>query len=97
MAQVDLGTRRHRNRSLVELGPQAMTIMQVALRRAEPDLVPVEARLERPDAPPVVVSAVELPPLLSVPEYLQRHHPEGESPQVRGPAGPDGPEKSRTA
>jgi glucosyl-3-phosphoglycerate synthase len=77
MAQVDLGTRRHRNRSLTELGPQAMTIMQVALRRAQPDLVPVEARLERPDAPPVVVSAAELPPLVSVPEYLRRHHPEG--------------------
>jgi glucosyl-3-phosphoglycerate synthase len=76
MAQVDLGTRRHRNRSLVELGPQATTIMQVALRRARPDLVPVETTLVRPDAPPVVVSAAELPPLLSVPAYLRRHHPE---------------------
>ena len=79
MAQVDLGTRRHRNRTLVELGPQAMTIMQVALRRAQPGLVPVEARLDRPDAPSVVVSAEELPPLLSVPAYLRRHHPEGSS------------------
>jgi glucosyl-3-phosphoglycerate synthase len=77
MAQVDLGTRRHRNRSLVELGPQAMTIMQVALRRARPDLVPAEARLDRPDAPSVVVSAAELPPLVSVPAYRRRHHPEG--------------------
>ena len=34
MAQVDLGTRLHRNRTLNELGPQAMTIMQVILRRA---------------------------------------------------------------
>jgi glucosyl-3-phosphoglycerate synthase len=76
MAQVDLGTRRHRNRPLADLGPQAMTIMQVALRRAQPDLVPVEARLDRPDAPSVVVSAAELPPLLSVPAYLRRHHPE---------------------
>src|SRR5688500_5048157 len=33
MAQVDLGTRLHRNRTLNELGPQAMTIMQVILRR----------------------------------------------------------------
>jgi glucosyl-3-phosphoglycerate synthase len=78
LAQVDLGTRRHRNRPLTELGPQAMTIMQVALRRAQPGLVPLEARLERPDAPPIVVSAEELPPLLSVPEYLRRHHPEGD-------------------
>jgi glucosyl-3-phosphoglycerate synthase len=87
MAQVDLGTRRHRNRSLVELGPQAMTIMQVALRRAQPGLVPVEAQLDRPDAPSVVVSAHELPPLLSVPAYLRRHHPEGPG----ADPGPDGP------
>ena len=77
MAQVDLGTWRHRNRSLVELGPQAMTIMQVAWRRAQPGLVPIEAVLDRPDAPSVTVSAAELPPLLSVPEYLRRHHAEG--------------------
>jgi glucosyl-3-phosphoglycerate synthase len=92
MAQVDLGTRRHRNRTLTELGPQAMTIMQVALRRAHPGLVPVEALLERPDAPPVVVSATELPPLLSVPEYLRRHHPEGAFPLLTAFSGPDDPE-----
>ncbi|HEX7094876.1 MAG TPA: glucosyl-3-phosphoglycerate synthase [Acidimicrobiales bacterium] len=74
MAQVDLGTRRHRNRPLVELGPQATTIMQVAMRRASPDFVPEKVLLERPDAPPVTVSAEELPPLLSVREYLLRHH-----------------------
>lgn len=77
MAQVDLGTRRHRNRPLVELGPQAMTIMQVALRRAQEGFVAEKAVLERPDAPPVVVSAEELPPLLSVRDYLLRHHPTG--------------------
>jgi glucosyl-3-phosphoglycerate synthase len=75
MGQVDLGTRRHRNRPLVELGPQAMTIMQVALRRARPDVVGVEALLVRPELAPVLVSAEELPPLLSVGAYLQRHHP----------------------
>jgi glucosyl-3-phosphoglycerate synthase len=77
MAQVDLGTRRHRNRPLVELGPQAMTIMQVALRRAVPGIVDVEALLVRPEHPSVLVSAEELPPLLSVAEYLRRHHPAG--------------------
>jgi glucosyl-3-phosphoglycerate synthase len=34
MAQVDLGERRHRNRPLHELGPQAMAILTVALRKA---------------------------------------------------------------
>lgn len=75
MAQVDLGTRRHRNRPLRDLGPQAMTIMQVALRRAEPGFVEESAVLVRPEEPPLVVSAEELPPLLSVREYLGRHHP----------------------
>ena len=75
MAQVDLGTRRHRNRPLRDLGPQAMTIMQVALRRAEPGFVDESAVLVRPEEPPIAVSADELPPLLSVREYLVRHHP----------------------
>jgi glucosyl-3-phosphoglycerate synthase len=73
LAQVDLGSRRHRNRTLAELGPQAMTIMQVALRRAQPELVPEKATLTRPDGPPVVVTAEELPPLRSLPEYQRRH------------------------
>jgi glucosyl-3-phosphoglycerate synthase len=74
MAQVDLGIRRHRNRPLSQLGPQAMTIMQVALRRHERGIVPVEADLIRPDAEPLAVSSAELPPLVDVPEYRARHH-----------------------
>ena len=34
IAQVDLGLRRHRNRSLDELGPQALAVLQTALGRA---------------------------------------------------------------
>ena len=34
IAQVDLGLRRHRNRSLDELGPQALAVLQTALDRA---------------------------------------------------------------
>ena len=34
IAQVDLGLRRHRNRSLEELGPQALAVLQAALGRA---------------------------------------------------------------
>jgi glucosyl-3-phosphoglycerate synthase len=66
--------RRHRNRPLSQLGPQAMTIMQVAMRRRSIDIVPVEAALIRPDTAPLTVSAAEMPPLIEVPEYLERHH-----------------------
>ncbi len=34
MAQVDLGSREHRNRSLDELGPQAMQVLEAVLQRA---------------------------------------------------------------
>lgn len=54
IAQVDLGTRLHRNRPLDELSPQATAVMQAALRRAGQPLVPATA---------------ERPPLVDVPEY----------------------------
>ncbi len=73
LAQVDLGVRRHRNRPLSQLGPQAMTIMQVALRRHAAGIVPETADLIRPDTDPLAVSAAEMPPLVEVPEYLERH------------------------
>jgi len=34
LAQVDLGVRRHRNRPLAELGPQATEVLHAALERA---------------------------------------------------------------
>ncbi len=74
LAQVDLGVRRHRNRPLSQLGPQAMTIMQVALRRRDLTQVPIEALLIRPDEEPLAVAATELPALIDVPEYRDRHH-----------------------
>lgn len=72
LAQCDLGVRVHRNRSLVELGPQALSILQVALQRAHienlgvddlgPDL-PWTTILARPAPPgPVGVTMAELPP-----------------------------------
>ena len=72
MAQVDLGTRLHRNRTLTELGPQATTIMQVILRRALPGLVADAAELIRPGLPPAAVHADELPPMNTVASYLER-------------------------
>lgn len=74
VAQVDLGTRRHRNRPLEELAPQAMAVIATALRKAgvEADeswgdeLVRVVEghRLER-----VEVAVRERPPMVEVPAY----------------------------
>jgi glucosyl-3-phosphoglycerate synthase len=69
MAQVDLGTRVHRNRPLDELSPQATAVLQTALRRADPDLVREIATLVRPGLDPVEVASTERPPLTEVPTY----------------------------
>lgn len=63
MAQVDLGTRVHRNRTLADLGPQALEVLQTALRRADPDLVPEVAELLRPGLAPHEHRFAELPPV----------------------------------
>jgi glucosyl-3-phosphoglycerate synthase len=67
LAQTDLGVRLHRNRPLDELAPQAMQVLQTALRRAAPDLVRPDARLARPGREPLVVEAGERPPLVELP------------------------------
>lgn len=71
IAQVDLGTRRHRNRPLDELGPQALAVLQTALRRAGTGHGG-PASLVRPDRDPVVVDTAERPPLVEVPGYRRR-------------------------
>ena len=72
MVQVDLGTRLHRNRTLNELGPQAMTIMQVILRRVMPGAVADAGQLIRPGLAPAAVHADELPPMSTVAPYARR-------------------------
>jgi glucosyl-3-phosphoglycerate synthase len=69
IAQTDLGVRLHRNRSLDELAPQAMQVLQAALDRAAPDLVDDEARLARPGREPLTVAFGERPPLAQVPGH----------------------------
>ena len=71
MAQVDLGTRRHRNRSLDQLGPQALAVLQTALRRAGTTHGGT-ATLVRPDLEPVEVATDERPPLVDVPSHRRR-------------------------
>jgi glucosyl-3-phosphoglycerate synthase len=69
IAQVDLGTRLHRNRPLDQLSPQAMSVLQTALRRADPDLIATSAVLAPPGRDPMVIDVAERPPLTLVPEY----------------------------
>lgn len=73
VAQVDLGLRTHRNRTLQELGPQAVAVLATALRRAGADL-PEDGRavLRRPGLDPVVVEITERPPIASVDAYRRR-------------------------
>jgi glucosyl-3-phosphoglycerate synthase len=70
IAQVDLGTRVHRNRPLDELSPQATAIMQTALRRAG-RAAPTRSTLVRPGLEPLEIVASELPPLALIPSYSQ--------------------------
>jgi glucosyl-3-phosphoglycerate synthase len=71
LVQCDLGTRTHRNRDLADLGPQALSILQVALERADlaADDLPWTHQLVRPRAEPVEVRYIELPPLVEVPSH----------------------------
>jgi glucosyl-3-phosphoglycerate synthase len=71
IAQVDLGTRRHRNRPLDQLGPQALAVLQTALRRAVPGHGDA-ATLVRPDLDPAEVGVGERPPLVEVAGYRRR-------------------------
>jgi glucosyl-3-phosphoglycerate synthase len=63
MAQVDLGTRKHRNRPLDDLGPMATVVLMTMLRRAGIDGVPADVLLDRIDLPVVPVHWAERPPL----------------------------------
>lgn len=62
IAQADLGTRRHRNRGLDELAPQALTVLQTALDRAGVHSAD-PAILVPPGRRPLVQTFGELPPL----------------------------------
>lgn len=65
MAQVDLGTRIHRNRDLDDLGPQALVVLQTALDRAGVRSAN-PATLLRPGLPPLVRAFAELPPIATL-------------------------------
>jgi len=68
IAQVDLGTRIHRNRPLDELSSQAAAVIQTMLSRAG-HTVPA-ATLRRPGLEPVDLELVEMPPLATVGTFV---------------------------
>jgi glucosyl-3-phosphoglycerate synthase len=67
IAQCDLGTRVHRNRTLDQLSPQALAILQTAFTKAKIDAAGSEvATLLRPGLDPLLVKHIERPPLASL-------------------------------
>jgi hypothetical protein len=83
MAQVDLGTRIHRNRDLDDLGPQALVVLQAALDRAGVRSAN-PATLVRPGRPPLVRGFSELPPVASLSDAGDAPPPPPPRPQPRG-------------
>ena len=74
IAQVDLGTRLHRNRPLHELSSQATEVMQVALHRADRTLVNTAITLRRPGLGDTEITMQERPPLIEVTGYFRQAH-----------------------
>ena len=72
LAQVDLGTRVHRNRPLHELSSQATEVMQVALHRADRTLVNTAITLRRPGFGDTEITMQERPPLVEVTGYFRQ-------------------------
>ena len=76
LVQVDLGVRYHRNRSLRDLGPQAVSVLQAALTRSGRDMpLDLAVDLLRPDQPVRHIRHSERPPLATVAEYRSLSRP----------------------
>jgi glucosyl-3-phosphoglycerate synthase len=81
VAQVDLDAREHRNRPLTELGPQALAVMTIALRRAGllPGATAPFVELLRADPDGTIegepVEVRERPPIITLPAYRARFSP----------------------
>lgn len=77
VAQVDLGFRRHRSRSLHDLGVQAAAVLDAALRRAGVDQDAgggeLVRALDRDRIERTQIETRERPPMVTMPEYRRRH------------------------
>jgi len=69
IAEVELGVRRHRNRTLDQLAPMAAEVMRAALVRAGVDVGSGPLTLHRPGLPPRHVAHDELPPVVELASY----------------------------
>ena len=72
LAQVDLGERRHRNRSLAELSVQATEVLHTILDRAAVADLPESVVLDRPAEGPARVRTGERPAPRTVAGYERR-------------------------
>lgn len=72
LAEVDLGVRRHRNRTIGQLGPQAAEVLRATLVRAGVPTADDHLTLRRPGLPPLALAHDELPPLVELESYLRR-------------------------
>ena len=77
-AQVDLGIREHRNRSLAELGSQSTAILVTALRRAglvsdRPGTVELLRYTDAFEPEAIAVEVRERPPIESIPAYRRKN------------------------
>ena len=76
LCQCDLGVRRHRNRSLMELGPQATEVAAEILSRIDATKLASPISLIRPDQEPHPIPSERLPPMATLEEYWIRHQTE---------------------
>lgn len=72
LAEVDLGVRRHRNRTIGQLGPQAAEVLRAALVRAGVPTGDDHLTLRRPGLEPLALAHDELPPLVGLETYARR-------------------------
>jgi len=72
MAQVDLGVRRHRHRTLDELGPQSLAVLHTALQRAGVTDPADVVHLVSPGRPTAQVNVSQRPPLQDLESYRNR-------------------------
>lgn len=71
VAQVDLGSRVHRNRPLSELGPQALAVLHGALRRAGVELDAAGSVAHSLPGASIDVPLSERPPMVDVAAYRE--------------------------
>ncbi|HSP03235.1 MAG TPA: glucosyl-3-phosphoglycerate synthase [Acidimicrobiales bacterium] len=69
LAEVDLGVRRHRNRTIGQLGPQGAEVLRAALVRAGVPTGDEHLTLRRPGLPPLALAHDELAPLVELDSY----------------------------